>query len=517
MSQDRFGIVGKLIARTYEIRDVVAEGGFGVVYRAYHRGFRAEVALKCLKIPSELTEAQRRAFLEQFRGEAEVLFRLSAHSPNIVRPLHIDAFQTPEAPLVPFMALEWLEGRTLDALIVQRRQRGRPPLALSKLARLLTPVAAALEQAHNLPGKDGPQVVVHRDMKPENLFIARVGAQDVAKVLDFGISKVKSTASQMAGRASLNADAFVSFSPAYGAPEQWAPRRFGQTGRWTDVWGLALTVVEAAKGDEVIQGDHAAMMGTILDPMRRPTPRNEGLEVPDDVERVFARALAVDPRQRYQSVGEFWDTLTAALGLHDELGPVSLRRSSSARNTSNLDSLAPSDGRSDLTPALAAPKPAKFPPGSKLAPTPAPPPAASSGPRAESSARHHSPAAPTRPLLQDPPQIHAEPFIQGPMHVSSQQLIPTTGSSSHVTRLTKAYDDPTTVSGYPRRSVWKELSPAFSLMALSVAVTVLDRAVAYTKGVPLTVGPVHASWIAGGCMIIAIGMVVSVLKRAMDD
>src|SRR6187551_1806643 len=113
MTEDRFGIVGKVIARTYEVEDVVAEGGFGVVYRAHHKGFRAKVALKCLKIPNDLDEGHRQKFLEQFRAEAEVMFRLSSQIPAIVRPLHVDAFHTDDNQLVPFIALEWLEGRTL--------------------------------------------------------------------------------------------------------------------------------------------------------------------------------------------------------------------------------------------------------------------------------------------------------------------------------------------------------------------------------------------------------------------
>lgn len=490
MSQDRFGIVGKIIARSYEIRKVVAEGGFGVVYRAYHRGFRAEVALKCLKIPVELSEDQRRAFLEQFRGEAEVLFRLSAHNSNIVRPLHVDAFQTPTAPLVPFMALEWLEGRTLDALIAQRRENGRPPLSLIKLVHLLTPVAAALEQAHNLPGKDGLQVVIHRDMKPENLFVARVGTQDVAKILDFGISKVKSTASQMAGRASVQADAFVSFSPAYGAPEQWAPRRYGQTGRWTDVWGLALTVVEAAKGEEVIQGDHSAMMGTIVDPTRRPTPRNEGITVSDQVERVFARALAVDPRERYQTVGEFWDDLTEALDLIGAVGAVSLRHQQLAASpgSAELDSLAPPQSTTvDLTPAVAQRRPPAASPSLREAP-------AVAGVRSPALARPahaKTPQPVTQPLIRTPA---ATPLTRGAGAVQEQA-----------------------VSGYPRRSIWKELTRAFSFMGVSIVITVLDRVVARSTGVPLTLGPVHLSWVAGGFMVLALGMAISVIMRAMDE
>ena len=73
------------------------------------------------------------------------------------------------------------------------------------------------------------------------------------------------------------------------------------------------------------------------------------------------------------------------------------------------------------------------------------------------------------------------------------------------------------VSAYPRRSIWKALGPALSFMAVSVLITVLDRAVAHMTGVPLTLGPVHLSWVAGGFMVIALGLAVSVLKRAMDD
>jgi serine/threonine-protein kinase len=122
----------------------------------------------------------------------------------------------------------------------------------------------------------------------------------------------------VAGRASQTQSAFSSFTPAYGAPEQWVPKRYGQTGPWTDVWGLALTMVEIMAGRTVIDGDQAGMMGTVLDPKRRPTPQNEGLDVSDAVEAVFRRALAVDPRDRYPDAGAFWADLVQTLGMRGE-------------------------------------------------------------------------------------------------------------------------------------------------------------------------------------------------------
>jgi eukaryotic-like serine/threonine-protein kinase len=319
MAQDVFGIVGSVIAGAYHVEKVVAEGGFGVVYRAHHGGFRAPVALKCLKVPQQITDQHQATFLEQFRAEAELMFRLSASLPTVVRPLHVDAMTTPDGSFVPFMVLEWLEGETLDSMIRRRYDVGEPPLPVHRLVKILTPVARALEKAHHFNGPNGPVCIVHRDLKPENIFVARVAGDEVVKILDFGIGKVKSVANQVAGRASQEAGGISSFTPAYGAPEQWVPKKLGQTGPWTDVWGLALTTVEAVVGYPVIDGDHHAIMGTTLDPSRRPTPRSEGVELGDSAERVFAKAMAVDPRERYGSTGEFWNDLLAALEL-DENG-----------------------------------------------------------------------------------------------------------------------------------------------------------------------------------------------------
>ena len=315
MSEDVFGIVGTTQG-PYRVESVVAEGGFGVVYRAHHDAFRAPVALKCLKVPGALSEKSQAEFLERFREEAEVMFRLSASIPAVVRPLHADVLVTKTGQFVPFMALEWLDGETLDVFVAKRKAEGRPPLSLKRLVRMLAPVARALERAHNFPGPDGTTVsIVHCDLKPDNVFLIEADGVSTAKILDFGIAKVRDAASQIAGRVSQIDAGGNAFTPGYAAPEQWLPKRFGQAGPWTDVWGLALTVIEAALGRPVIDGDHASMMGTAIDEGRRPTPRAEGLLVSDEVEAVFARALAVDPRKRHQDVGLFWDDLERALGL----------------------------------------------------------------------------------------------------------------------------------------------------------------------------------------------------------
>ncbi len=318
MVSDVFGILGSVIAGTYEVEAVVAEGGFAVVYRAHHTGFGAPVALKCLKLPKKLGSEGKVDFLAQFRAEAALLFQLSSTISSVVRPLHIDALAASDGGFVPYMVLEWLEGETLAKIIEDRHNAGRPALALKKLVRMLTPVAQALERAHNFTNSDGASVsIVHSDLKPENIFIAHIAGEEVVKVLDFGVAKAQSVASQVAGEAGA-ADAVPTFfTPAYGAPEQWAPERYGETGPWTDVWGLALTLVEALAGRPVMEGDVSAMMGFALDELERPTPLAKGVQVPDAVELVFQRALAVDPRERQPHAGIFWDELLVALGMKE--------------------------------------------------------------------------------------------------------------------------------------------------------------------------------------------------------
>ena len=328
-ASDVFGIVGTTQAGNFHVERVVAEGGFGVVYRAQHGAFRAPVAIKCLKIPEQMTKQQRAVFLEKFREEAELMFRLSAAITEVVRPLHVDVLQLPDGRFVPFLALEWLEGESLDGIITRRREQGQAPLGLHKIVKMLRPVASALSRAHRFPGPQGAISIIHRDLKPENIFVASIGGSESMKILDFGIAKAKRAASQAVGRItgrSLEEDESASFTPAYGAPEQWSPKTYGETGPWTDVWGLALTLVEALCGMPPIDGDTYVMRRTCLDDKRRPTARNLGADVPIEVDRVIERALMVDPRKRFNDIETFWSELEISMGLEPSLRTRDARR-----------------------------------------------------------------------------------------------------------------------------------------------------------------------------------------------
>lgn len=310
---DPFKIVGSVIGADFKVERLVAEGGFSAVYRGFHTRFRVPVALKCLKLPTQLDAAQRARFAAQFQQEAELLFRLSASLREVVRPLQVGDFATVEGRYVPFLALEWLEGRGLERALAERLVRGLGGYPLMELVQRLGGVAAALERAHALPGPTGLLSVVHRDLKPDNLFLLDDGG---VKILDYGISTVRDLTEQIAGATVRgDASAVLGFTPGFAAPEQWCPDVYGQTGPWTDVWGLALTLVELSVGRPIIDGEHEAMRAQATASAPRPTPRTLGLEVSDAAEAVFAKALSVDPRLRYHRVADFWGELTRALGL----------------------------------------------------------------------------------------------------------------------------------------------------------------------------------------------------------
>jgi eukaryotic-like serine/threonine-protein kinase len=176
--------------------------------------------------------------------------------------------------------------------------------------RLLEPAARALGVAHELG-------VAHRDVKPANLFVLGDPRGPLAKlkVLDFGIAKVVHEA-RKAGAFTRTGGGITSFTPAYGAPEQFS-RKIGPTGPWTDVYALALVVIEVFTNIEVLTGeeDLVEYMRVSCDPLRRPTPRALGVAVDDHVEQVFERALAVDPRKRYPEAGQFWNDLLRVLDI----------------------------------------------------------------------------------------------------------------------------------------------------------------------------------------------------------
>jgi eukaryotic-like serine/threonine-protein kinase len=510
MAEDVFGIVGSLQAAVFRVERVVAEGGFAVVYRAHHEGFKAAVALKCLKIPGAFTAEQRQAFLRKFQEEGEVLFQLSALIPSVVRPLHVGTLETSRHPFVPFIALEWLDGESLESVIGRRRAAGKAPLDLARVVRMMGPVARALECAHRFPGPSGARLsILHRDLKPENLFLAKVHGQETLKILDFGIGKVRSAATQMVGRVSAEQGAnLAAFTPAYGAPEQWLPKRYGQTGPWTDVWGFALCAVEALTNQQPFQGDAPAVMGACIDEKERPTPLAHGVRLPERAEAAFRKALAVDPVARYHDIGAFWDELEAASG-------VTTPRLGAALDETSHDSLLPlGDGvaaesglLTELDQTLRAPGQARLP---ELTLGLASSPPLPAKPRSASAARlplddeddDGMRISVMRGGSLDQLAPRAEP------RSSPRAPTPELGASNRVARASNVRALPSVAP--TMSSLWPRMWPGLRLVGLGIAIMLADVIYAAFAGQSFTLGPARAFWISAP--LVAFGVVKLVLS-----
>jgi serine/threonine protein kinase len=295
---DTFGLVGVRLDGKYDVEAVVAEGGFGVVYRAMHRALQKPVAVKVLKTPPTVPESARAEFINKFVFEARVIARLE--HPGIVRVLDFGGGLLPSGGAAPWLVLEWIDGQTLDDDLDTRRfQAGRAP---AEALAMLRPIFEALALAHD-------EGIAHRDIKPANVMLARTRRGVEARLLDFGIAKAMGDDEHSSSGHTATQSVLRAFTLAYAAPEQLGGTR---TGPWTDVHALALLLVEMLTNSAPLSGeDSTALSADVLSPVR-PTPAKFGLDV-GSWEPVFARALALRPSERFQHAGEFLRALDATM------------------------------------------------------------------------------------------------------------------------------------------------------------------------------------------------------------
>ncbi len=334
MSQtDVLELVGRTIAHKYLVERVVGSGGFAIVYRATHLVWKHPVALKVFRTLAEVPDADRQRLFDAFVREGALLAELSTRTAAIVQARDAGVVDTPHAAGLPYIVLEWLEGATLEQVLDAERRSGVPPRPMPAAVRLLDPAAIALALAHRAG-------IAHRDVKTGNVFvIGDPRGEPVIKLVDFGIAKVMSDANRIAAASRETGNAIVSFTPAYGAPEQFS-RSLGSTGPWTDVFALALILGEVTSGRDALQGEDLVQLAAAsTDREHRPTPRSLGVEVDDAVEAVFAKALAVAPEDRWQSAGDFWDALRQALRLSTRPAATAVARSSWTRRAAGAASL----------------------------------------------------------------------------------------------------------------------------------------------------------------------------------
>ena len=217
---------GTVIAGRYEVEGLIGQGGMGAIYRVRHLKMRRHFALKTLA--AELN-AHPEA-LARFHREADLI--AGFRHPNIVEIIDRDTLDDGS----PCMVMELLEGEDLG----RRLERG--PLDWATIAARADEVLSALAVAHRAG-------IVHRDLKPQNVFLARDDTgEERSKLLDFGVSKIRSSRSHM------TADAQLLGTPAYMAPEQ-VNGPTSAIGPATDVWAMGAILLEMATGAPAFTGE----------------------------------------------------------------------------------------------------------------------------------------------------------------------------------------------------------------------------------------------------------------------
>jgi serine/threonine protein kinase len=292
---DRYGLTGSLLADRYHVERQVGEGGFAVVYLAYHVALERPVALKVLKTPPGLDDAATAHFRERFAAEAKTIANLK--HPYIVSVHDFGVSRMASGEVAPWMALEWLDGDTLETDLDQRRGAGgRTP---AEAVSLLRPVIEALAYAHRWG-------VVHRDIKPANMMSVATETGHVLRMLDFGIAKIM-RAGQVEGTKRTGKSTSPAFSPDYASPEQVT---FSRTGPWTDVHALGLVLTEILTDQPPFSdGADAHLFEQVMAPAR-PTPRAKGKDV-GPLEKVIAKAVALSPGSRWKNAGELLEAIDA--------------------------------------------------------------------------------------------------------------------------------------------------------------------------------------------------------------
>lgn len=294
VSDPKDPLVTSTIAGRYEIRRVIANGGMGRVYEARELTQQKRVAIKIL----HADVAEDEVNIERFRREATTSQELD--HPHVVKVMDFAA--TAQVPGRPgkswYLVMEYLDGEELRHVLTREKT-----LPLHRAIRIVSQLALALDSAH-------ARGFVHRDLKPDNVFLVRGPDGDTVKLLDFG--SVKFTKGQDRGQ-KLTVMGTTIGSPFYMSPEQ--AQGSPQLDQRTDVWAVGVIVYEMFVGKVPFQAPNGAqiLFKILSDEAMPPTFAND--EAPPQLDNLLHKALRKDPAQRYQHAGEFAAAMGHAFGL----------------------------------------------------------------------------------------------------------------------------------------------------------------------------------------------------------
>jgi eukaryotic-like serine/threonine-protein kinase len=275
---------GMIIRNKYEIIARIGIGGMGAVYRGRHVTFNEPCAIKIVND----SIAGDTNFLQRFQTEAVVTRKL--RHPNAVR---VDDFDYTEDGR-PFIVMELVEGKNVGEVL-----QAEGPFAVTRALRITTQAARALGAAHNLG-------FVHRDIKPGNIILTTdEQGQEIAKVLDFGIAKLRQAA---AGdpQSGMTVTGMVVGTPLYMSPEQFMGKKTGEIDGRSDIYSLGVVLYQMVTARLPFDGDtlFAVMMKHMEGNVQPPHELTPELGIPESLSAVILKAIDKSRDQRFQTADE---------------------------------------------------------------------------------------------------------------------------------------------------------------------------------------------------------------------
>jgi tRNA A-37 threonylcarbamoyl transferase component Bud32 len=267
--------ISKELNRNYKVMDAIGFGGFSDVYKATRKKDKVIVALKIPRF-NRFTTVEPDMFME----EASIWSKLKHE--NI-----IPVYEYGAKPY-PWIAMEYMEGGSL------REKIGG--LTIKESVSILLKICEALYFAHHMG-------IVHRDMKPDNVLFDKDG---VPKVGDWGLGRMMIELSTQSGAAG---------TPAYSAPEQIDPRKYGNTGWWTDIYQLAAMAYEMVTGKTPYVGETTLELAMNIVTQEFVAPSTINSEIPKELDDVLVKALSKNKDDRYRDIWPMIDELKKVEGI----------------------------------------------------------------------------------------------------------------------------------------------------------------------------------------------------------
>ena len=263
----------------YRVEKLLGSGALGEVYRAYDPAIDRLVAIKVLR-PELIGGSDSEQLLQRFRREARAAGR--RFHPNIVA-----IWDFGDDNGMPFLAMEYVEGRSLGELI-----KSSGHLTPDRGVKIIMQVLSALGFAH-------ANGIIHRDIKPSNIMIL---PNDDVKVADFGIARIDASDFTIVGD--------LLGTPAYMAPEQLSGAPVDHR---TDLFAVGVILFEMLTGVKPFRGKSITEIISFMETRGPEDIRGLNPAVPDSLKRVITKSLAFEPAQRYGEAGEFSKAISEAV------------------------------------------------------------------------------------------------------------------------------------------------------------------------------------------------------------